>query len=228
MKQLLFDFDEPAYPDFDKFLGTANAELLHILQGKHAQFIYIWGAEGAGKSHILQAWAGQAAAQGRDAVYIEGGSHLLGGSVLQADCVAVDQVSALDSNEQAQLFSLFNRMRNSGSGSLLIADNVPPQALSIREDLRTRMAYCLVYEVKSLSDEEKIAALQGMAAARQLDIDPKIFRYLLDYWQRDMDSLITMFNDLADYSKLMRKPVTLPLLRQLLKQQSDIAQDGAH
>lgn len=94
-----------------------------------------------------------------------------------------------------------------------------PQQLVIREDLRTRMAYCLVYEVKPLTDREKIDALVSMAAIRQVTIDPEIFEYLLNHWRRDMDSLMQMLDTLDNYAVMMGKRITLPLLRQLLKQQ---------
>ena len=71
--QLSFDFDETAYPRFDKLLGNANAELIYILQQEHDQFLYLWGEQGSGKSHILQAWVGQAAHAGHSALYIDVG-----------------------------------------------------------------------------------------------------------------------------------------------------------
>jgi len=59
----------------------------------------------------------------------------------------------------------------------------------------------------------------SMAAARQVTIDPKIFEYLLNHWRRDMDSLMQMLDTLDNYAVTMGKRITLPLLRQLLKQQ---------
>jgi len=60
VNQLIFDFAERGYPGFDKFLGTENAELVYVLQHKHDPFIYVWGEEGAGKSHLLRAWVAPA------------------------------------------------------------------------------------------------------------------------------------------------------------------------
>ena len=217
MNQIPLDFGIPAaYPEFDKFLGRANAELIHTLRQKHEPFVYIWGPPGCGKSHILQAWSGQAAADGSTARYSDDGNLSPDD---EADALAVDNVQTLPPAAQTALFDIFNHMRNSGHGRLLLAADVPPAALPLREDLRTRMGYCLVYEVKPLGSGEKIAALTHMAAARSLKIDPQIFHYLLDHWHRDMDSLVAMFNDLADYSITLKRPITLPLLRQLLKQQ---------
>lgn len=219
MNQIAFDFDEPAYPTFDKLLGTANAELIYILQQEHDQFLYIWGEAGVGKSHILQAWVGQAVQAGHNALYIDVGNTALTDVAEQADYLAIDQVEKLNTNEQATLFYIFNTFRNSHRGHLLLSADVPPGKLNLREDLRTRMGFCLAYEVQSLSKEEKIDALTNMAKTRQLNIDPIIYQYLLEHWRQDLNSLISMFNDLANYSIAQGKPITLPLLRRLLKRQ---------
>ena len=219
MNQLIFDFASHDYPGFDKFLGTENAELVYVLQHKHGQFIYVWGEEGAGKSHLLQAWVAQALDARRNAIYIDAAATPLTEAALDAEYLAIDQIEKLNNEEQALLFAIFNRFRNKGKGFLLLSSEYTPQQLVIREDLRTRMAYCLVYEVKPLTDREKIDALVSMAAARQITIDPEIFEYLLNHWRRDMDSLMQMLDTLDNYAVMMGKRITLPLLRQLLKQQ---------
>ncbi len=219
VQQTAFDFNDPAYPRFDKLLGNANAELIYILQQEHDQFLYIWGEQGSGKSHILQAWVGQALQNWQTAVYIDAGATPLTDSAVQADFVAIDQIEKLNDTEQATLFYIFNHFRNRKRGHLLLSADTPPSKLQLREDLRTRMAYCLAYEVKSLSREEKITALTNMAKTRQLNIDPGIYPYLLDHWRQDLNSLITLFNDLANYSISQGKPITPTLLRRLLKQQ---------
>ena len=219
MNQLIFNFAERGYPGFDKFLGTENAELVYVLQHKHDPFIYVWGEEGAGKSHLLRAWVAQALDAGKKAVYIDAAATPLTEAAFEAEYLAIDQIEKLGNEEQALLFAVFNRFRNSGKGFLLLSSEHTPQQLVIREDLRTRMAYCLVYEVKPLTDQEKIDALVSMAAARQVTIDPEIFEYLLNHWRRDMDSLMQMLDTLDNYAVTMGKRITLPLLRQLLKQQ---------
>lgn len=219
MNQLIFDFADRGYPGFDKFLGTENAELVYVLQHKHDPFIYVWGEEGAGKSHLLRAWVAQALDAGKKAVYIDAAATPLTEAAFEAEYLAIDQIEKLGNEEQALLFAVFNRFRNSGKGFLLLSSEHTPQQLVIREDLRTRMAYCLVYEVKPLTDREKIDALVSMAAARQVTIDPEIFEYLLNHWRRDMDSLMQMLDTLDNYAVTMGKRITLPLLRQLLKQQ---------
>jgi len=219
VNQLIFDFAERGYPGFDKFLGTENAELVYVLQHKHDPLCEGGGGERTGKSPLLRAWVAQALDAGKKAVYIDAAATPLTEAAFEAEYLAIDQIEKLGNEEQALLFAVFNRFRNSGKGFLLLSSEHTPQQLVIREDLRTRMAYCLVYEVKPLTDREKIDALVSMAAARQVTIDPEIFEYLLNHWRRDMDSLMQMLDTLDNYAVTMGKRITLPLLRQLLKQQ---------
>ena len=109
-----------------------------------------------------------------------------------------------------------------GLGLLLLSATVPPAQLVLREDLRTRMGLCVVYQIQPLSDEEKADALMSMAQARQLPVDEEVFRYLLNHWSRDLDRLIHMLDTLDDYALAMGRRITLPLLRGLLKQQETL------
>lgn len=221
--QLSLDFDEPNYPRFDQLLGTANAELIYFLQQQHDQFIYIWGEKGVGKSHILQAWIGQALQAGHRAVYIDADkTSLTNHLIADAEYVAIDQIEKLRSREQGVLFNLFNQFRNTRHGNLLLSSDFHPAKLNLREDLRTRVAYCLAYEVQPLTKEEKIKALKHLANTRQLQIDPKIYQYLHDHWRQDMNHLLSIFDDLVAYSVAVGKPLTLNLVKQLLKQQENL------
>ena len=101
MNQLIFDFAERGYPGFDKFLGTENAELVYVLQHKHDPFIYVWGEEGAGKSHLLRAWVAQALDAGKKAVYIDAAATPLTEAAFEAEYLAIDQIEKLGNEEQA-------------------------------------------------------------------------------------------------------------------------------
>lgn len=219
MNQLNFDFADHSYPGFDKFLGQANGELLHVLQSRLDPFVFVWGQESSGKSHLLRAWVSQARSAGLSGEYVDAKTSTLGGWAQHLDCVAVDQIEHLSAKEQDKLFTLFNDFHQGGHGFLLLSATLPPSQLVLREDLRSRMALCLVYEFKALDDEEKIHALMSMAQARQLPVDEEIFHYLLKYWRRDLDSLLAMLDTLSEYSLTMSRRITLPLLRDLLKQQ---------
>ena len=89
--------------------------------------------------------------------------------------------------------------------------------LPVREDLRTRMGWGLIYQVHGLTDDEKVAALSAAATARGLTLSPGVIPYLLSHFQRDMRSLSSMLDSLDQYSLQTQRPITLPLLREWLQ-----------
>ena len=100
---------------------------------------------------------------------------------------------------------------------MVTTGDVAPVALSVRDDLRSRMGWGLVYQVQRLSDEEKIAALTQSAQARGLILSTGVLPYLITHYQRDMRSLSTMLDALDRYSLETQRAITLPLLKDLLQ-----------
>jgi DnaA family protein len=100
---------------------------------------------------------------------------------------------------------------------LVAATGKPPAQLTLREDLRTRLAWGLVYQVHGLSDDEKIDALSKSADARGLVLSPGVLPYLLTHFRRDMQSLSAILDALDRYSLETQRPITMPLLRELLQ-----------
>ena len=220
MRQLLLDWGAAGPPTLDSFVIGRNHELTAMLRQiarKEAisldqRFITLWGEAGAGKSHLLYALAA-----GGQALY------------LNADQPAenyawspeiwlylLDDCDHLDDDQQIAAFALYNQIREAG-GVLVAAAGRPPAQLVLREDLRTRLAWGLVYQVHGLSDEEKIDALSKSADARGLVLSPGVLPYLLTHSRRDMQSLSAILDALDRYSLETQRPITMPLLRELLQ-----------
>ena len=130
-------------------------------------------------------------------------------------CLAVDNVEALDESGQIALFNLFNRLRAAG-GRLLTAADAPPKGLVLREDLRTRLGSGLIYRLHPLTDDEKTAALNAQATARGMKLPREALTYLQARAPRDMRSLAALLTALDRYSLEHQRPITLPLLREVL------------
>ncbi len=86
------------------------------------------------------------------------------------------------------MFTLFNGLRERG-GHLLVASRLPLAALPLREDLRTRLGWGLVYELTPLADADKPAALAAYAQARGFRLADEVIGYLLAHGRRDMGAL---------------------------------------
>ena len=130
--------------------------------------------------------------------------------------LAADDVQHLDMVGQIALFDLFNRFRSSG-GTLLAAGDRPPAELPLREDLRTRLGSGLVLRLQPLSDEEKAAALSEHAHQRGFRIAPELIEYVLHHVKRDMGTQMAVVAELDRVSLERKRPITLPLVREVLK-----------
>lgn len=224
MRQLLLDLGAEKPQTLDTFIVGQNQELLQRLRGlandapmpASERFVYIWGEAGCGKSHLLRALAGLPQAR-----YIPAGSGL---EAYQYEAPVrvylLDDCHQLRPQAQVAAFALFNQVRENG-GVLITAGACAPAALVLREDLRTRLGWGLIYRLHGLSDDEKIAALDNAAQARGISLAPGVLPYLITHFQRDMQSLSAMLDTLDRYSLETQRPITLPLLRSLLQVEAE-------
>ena len=218
LDQLVLDLSPTPLPGFDNFLAQRNSEIIAALTAEGGErFVYLWGEPGCGKTHLLQAWIAHAELLGRASIYLDAKHEHLPDFAREASFIAVDHVDELPPDDQIMLFSIYNSLKESGEGRLLMAGSQPPMQAPVRDDLRTRLGWGLVFEVKALSDDDKLAALRHHAAERQLAIGDDVFRYLLTHWRRDLASLIGMLDMLDRYSLAMRRPITVPLVKNVLQ-----------
>ncbi|OWW21795.1 DnaA regulatory inactivator Hda [Noviherbaspirillum denitrificans] len=220
MRQMLLDLGAEKPQTLDTFVVGHNAELSQLLRrfSQYAsgmpgeRFVYLWGEAGAGKSHLLHALAAVPGARyipagADDSEYLfDEGTRLY----LMDDC------QLLSPDAQISAFALFNQVRENDA-LLVSAGDKPPAGLALREDLRTRLGWGLIYQLHGLTDDEKIAALTQAAQARGITLSPGVLPYLITHFRRDMRSLSSMLDALDQYSLETQRPITLPLLRSLLQ-----------
>lgn len=196
MKQLLLDIQPPAPPSLHNFIVGKNQEALanlySAIQGTAlSRFVYLWGASGSGKSHLLAA------------------AKRLGAHV-------ADDVHLLDADAQIALFNRYNQIKEQGE-TLITAGLYAPTQMQLREDLATRLAWGLVYQLQPLSDDEKAQALQAHAQERGMKLPAEVVDYCLRYLRRDLRTLMNVLDALDEWSLTEKKPVTVPMLKKLLQ-----------
>jgi DnaA family protein len=220
MRQLLLDWGAARPQTLDSFVIGRNQELAVLLRRianrdantPDQRFVTLWGDSGAGKSHVLQALKASGSARylspqmsSRDFTWSAG-----------TDLYLLDDCDRLNERQQHAAFNLYNQVHENG-GLLVAAAVAPPAQLPLREDLRTRLGWGLVYQLHGLSDEEKIDALSQSAQERGLALSAGVLPYLLTHFRRDMQSLSTLLDALDRYSLETQRPITMPLLRELLQ-----------
>ena len=201
MKQLLLDIKPAAAPSLQNFIAGRNAEALASLNAalsNNAQpkFIYLWGEKGCGKSHLLSA------------------------------CKAIgirvaDDVHLLNNEAQIDLFNQYNQLKEAGD-ILITAGLHAPTQMGLRDDLATRLAWGLVYQLHPLNDDEKALALKNHALERGMKLPDEVTDYCLRYLRRDLPTLMTILDALDEWSLTTHKPITVLMLKKLLQLNLDI------
>jgi DnaA-homolog protein len=220
MKQLALDLAVPPPPTLENFIAGRNGELLAQLRRLAAgqpgeRFIYLWGSPGCGRSHLLAATVAQLQCAGAAAYVACRAETRFDAGLQRENCVALDDVERLDEEGQVGAFDLYNALRERG-GALIASGSAPPVQLKLREDLVTRLAWGLVYQLHALTDEEKTRALADRAASRGFRLPHEVAEFLLKRVRRDLPTLLAMLDALDRYSLETKRPVTVPLVRELL------------
>src|SRR6185295_2698057 len=155
MKQLALDFAIEACPTLENFVEGRNGELAQRLRELAAgaareRCVYLWGAEGCGRTHLLKATVDAMQRTGLAAAYVgcDAGAPWPEG-LDGMDGVALDDVERAGERVQGAAFHLYNVLREHDR-VLLAAGAVPPTQLGLREDLMTRLSWGLVYQVHPL------------------------------------------------------------------------------
>jgi DnaA-homolog protein len=200
MQQLPLAISPRPRPAFDNFVPGPNAEALARVRELAAgtlgeRIVYLWGEAGSGRSHLLGA-----AAHANPAL------------------VLADDVERLRAAEQHALFVAINEAREGGP-AVLAAGDQPPAQLALRADLKSRLAWGLVYQLMPLSDADKARHLKALAAGRGLLLSDDVASYLLTRLPRDMSSLAAVMEVLDRYSLMRQRALTLPLVREALAQE---------
>lgn len=237
MSQLLLDLEPPRIPTLDNFMVGRNAEVLAALrhlcatvpEHPSARCLYLWGPQGSGRSHLAEATC-----------TLIGGRFLDGRTATAADIraaaeprdnashprhmIAVDGVEALDADAQEALFHAINLLREDPRGALVVTGTATPRDLFLkpgRDDLRSRLAWGLVYQLHRLDDGEKDAALEQRADQQGFPLTPDVRRYLLTHFSRDLGSLMRMIDALDRHAREHQRVVTVPMIRAFLQRPLD-------
>ena len=188
------------------------------------KLLFLHGAPGSGKTHLLVAALRAAADLGQPVAYLDladgRGGH---GGVAAVDglppgaLVCLDRADAVAGSKDGELnlFAIFERLRAAGARMLIAARAAPGHLPCAMPDLRTRLASGLTYRLPSLSDAGKAAAMRAYATRRGLTLSKPVLAHILRHHARDTASLFQLLDKLDRLSMARQRKVTVALLREL-------------
>lgn len=230
MKQLALDIGLAPEPTLARFFVGANAALLqHLrlaLESGHSGAlrapvpVYLWGEPGCGKTHLLRAVHEALREQGLSVGWMDASTAAQRSSKSHRWAVLLDEVHLFDLEQQALAFNWFINALNPAHGMprwVLAAGDVPPADLPLREDLRSRLGWGHVFQVRPLDEDARRAVLRQEAAARGLHLGDDVMDYMLRHFSRDLGSLMQLLDHLDSFALRAQRALTIPLLKTMLK-----------
>jgi len=202
---------------------VANQELLRSINqlflDEKSSEVFIYGASGQGKTHILQGAVLKALEMDKNAVYIDCSEsfpeHILD-LVDQIDFISFDNVHLISSENQEVFFDLYNRARQTQIFILVSGDSLPSD-LEVMKDIKTRLSLAAVYKLEELNDELIMSVIDSQMSQRNLSVNSNVYEYLFKNYSRDLKLLLSTLNDLDTASLQSKKPISIPFVKKFLE-----------
>jgi len=187
-------------------------------------FVFLYGGDGSGKTHLLNALCIESRERQQRAFYLslkrlpkDAIASLQG--LEKLDLVCIDDLHAIAGDQawEEALFHCFNRIRES-NGRLLVSSRERLSALKLGlPDLASRLAWGLRLQLAPLDDHDKLAVINLHSDALGLNLPNEVQQYLLKHHDRSMTALIHSVESLQKAAITHKRRITIPLAREVLK-----------
>ena len=213
---------------FDNFYAGANQLLINELKRQldnGERYIYLFGAAGSGRSHLLQAACHHADQCGHRSVYLpldelkDYPPQQLFTGLEQMTLVCLDNVDRVIGSEvwEEALFHLFNRLLEAQVYLLVAADRSPRELKPNLADLASRLSWGSLYQLKSDSDDDQKTILQFRAERRGIEMPDDVAQFIYHRCQRDTHSLLNVLDKLDAASLKAQRKLTIPFVKATMR-----------
>ncbi len=215
---LSFEENLLAYKLLQKLSIGSSPHFLEKQDSLRFNPIYIYGASGTGKTHLLMATAAALASQGLKVIYISAETFI--DHVIKAiraaemslfrqtyrsiDVLIVDDVHIFSRKTatQEEFFHTFNTLHLAGK-KIILGGNCTPQELQyIEPRLVSRFEWGIVLPLENLKKNELLQILTAKAKAMKFPLSAKISEYLLENFTSSAKALMRALHALILRSHL--------------------------
>ena len=226
MKQLTLDIGLSTGPTLDNFFAGPNLAALQHFQAWSANPsrspvpTYLWGPDGSGKTHLLQAVRHALACDCARVGWLDAANTEPAPFDEAWAAILLDDVHLYTAAQQHTAFIWFVQATAPASGQprpVVAAGQLPPADLRLREDLRTRLSWGHIFQLQVLSESQQRAVLRQAADARGIFLRDELMDYLLVRFSRDLGHLTQLLDKLVRFAAQAKRPLSIPLVRAMLE-----------
>lgn len=229
---------------FDQFvIGKSNevaaaaAQAVAEAPGRVYNPLFIYGATGIGKTHLMQAVAHQLLQRNPGMRVLNMGAEQFTNEYINAiqtrttnefrrrfrecDLLLIDDVHFLKGKEatQEEFFHTFNSLYENGRQIIMTSDRPPSEIPGIEARLVTRFQWGMVADIELPDLELRIAILRKKSEVDQLQqtIPDEVIRFLAEHIRSSVRELEGAVIRLLAYSSLRRRDITIALAQEALR-----------
>jgi chromosomal replication initiator protein len=226
---------------FENFVAGPSNQLAHAaamaVAGAPAGSynpLFLHGAVGLGKTHLLQAICHEAMQSGQSMNVLYLSSETFVNQFISAigegeldrfrykyrnvDILLIDDIHLLANKERTQdeFFHTFNALYNAGRQIVLSSDSPPTEIPTLKERLISRFKWGLVAEIAAPGYETRLAILRRKAHARGSPVPEEVLAFLAENIDTNIRELEGAITKVVGYAQLIDQSIDLGLARRAL------------
>ena len=231
---------------FENFVVGENSRFAHAVAFAVAQNpakkynpLFIYGASGLGKTHLMQA-IGHYIIFNKPKLkvkYIKTEEYVneliknlqYGGErnarmdkfrqkYRNIDVLLIDDIQFLESKTytMVEIFHTFDSLYNNNKQIVITSDRLPKDIPTLPDRLRTRFEMGIIVDITPPDFETRVAILKNLAELRCLEAPFEALEYIANNYMNNVRELEGAFNKVSAYADIEKKPLTLELVKQVL------------
>lgn len=234
--------DFPLPPEtFDNFVvGRSNelafnaARRVALDPGKQYNPLFIFGASGLGKTHLLRAVLNDVrrlhaslvvrymTAQEFSEEFIHalqhGRIHTFRSKTRSVDVWLLDDIQFLERREKTQeeMYHAFNHLHQEGKQIVIAADRAPRLLFAMDERMRSRFEGGLLADISPPETETRIRILEGIAAREAVQIPYEVIEWIAVTGSTNVRTLIGAFNRVVAVASMSSQCIDIDLAQRVL------------
>lgn len=226
MKQMALDIGLAPLPTLGNFVAAGNEAALEHLRLwvdnplRSPVPTFLWGEGGSGKTHLLRAVREALREHGARVGWLDAQTLHPGEFDEHWEVVLLDDCQLYTAEQQAAAFNWFVNAQAPAHGParwVLAAGDRPPADLQLRDDLRTRLGWGHVFQLRALGEAERRAVLRRAADERGVFLGDEVMDFMLNRFSRDLSSLMLLLDQLDAYALRTQRAITIPLIKSMLE-----------
>ena len=239
-QQRSFQYIDPHFT-FDQFVTAKSNQIAYSICRETANNLgqsknnplFIYGATGLGKTHLMQVIAHEILKQGKSFYYFTSDKFVnqlvhslrtqkideFKDKIKKADLLIIDDIHVIAGKQKSseQFLLLLNDFMSKNKQVILASDKHPSALTDFDERLKSRLAWGVAVALEPPELETRIQILQKKSKAQEVNLPKECAIFIAQHIIANVRELEGALNKVLAISRLLNQPIHLELVQMALK-----------